>query len=270
MDSLALIQVLTSFIAGGAFIAGLTLLAEKTTEKVSGIILMFPSTIVLGFFFLGWATSPQEVAEIVPATLVPLGLVVFSSAIYIYCAQTISKIVQKKSLQVLITVLTSTIIWLLLAIPFALFRFSNLMLGIFGYISLTVLTHFLLNKNYNNENTTKPTYTTLQKVYRATFMGGLIALIVILGKTLGAFWGGVFTMFPAATFSALIFFHLHYPVKRLFRFMRKAPIGSVALAIYTIAVMLFFPQYGIIFGSIIAYMLSLLSSLLLIKLSSKS
>ena len=267
MDNALLIQLITSFIVGGAFIATLTFIAEQTNEKVSGIIRMLPSTAALGFFFLGWAVSAQKVAEIIPATLIPLGLVVFSSAIYIYTAGFIKKFVSSKLQQAILTTTISSLVWFIFAAPFALLRFSNLLIGIIGYAVLTIITHMLLQKDHGKERTTRPTYSLIQKICRAIFMGALVALVVFLGKTLNVFWGGIFTMFPAATFSALIFFHLHYPQKELFRFMKKAPIGSISLFVYAIAVMILFPKTGFIIGTLGAYILSLGSSLALIKLS---
>ena len=71
---------------GGCFITLLSYIAEKTNEHVAGIIVMLPSTIVLGYFFLGLTTSAEQVALLVPATLIPLGIVILSSIIYIYCS----------------------------------------------------------------------------------------------------------------------------------------------------------------------------------------
>lgn len=64
-------------------------------------------------------------------------------------------------------------------------------------------------------------------------------------------------MYPAATFAALMIFHFYYKPRQLFYFMKKAPLGSLSLMIYTLAVMFFFPVYGVVAGSLLAYSLSL-------------
>ena len=124
-----------------------------------------------------------------------------------------------------------------------------------------------MHREHKRDESIKPKYTVAQKFYRAIFMGSLIALVVFLGKTLDVFWGGIFAVFPAATFSALIFLHFNYPVKELFSFMKKAPIGSISLFVYAISAMVLFPIVGIVMGSLGAYLLSLVSSLVLIKFS---
>ena len=265
MSSIFILQLIASFFIGGSFIALITFLSELFDEKISGIILMFPTTIVLGFFFLGWTTSPMKVSEIIPATIIPLGLVVFSSAIYIYTATFISKFVKTKINQIFFTFIISVLIWFILAIPFAVTKFSNFPYAIIGYIILVIFTHYLLNRVIIVEKTPKPDYSKKQKILRALFMGTMIATVVFLGKKLNPFWGGVFTMFPVATFSALITFHFYYEPKRLFIIMQKAPLGSLALFTYTLSVMILFPKLGLILGTICSYLISLTVSLIIIK-----
>jgi uncharacterized membrane protein (GlpM family) len=79
MTTFLLVQVLVSFFVGGAFITILSLIAEQTNQNISGIIVMFPTTLVLGFFFLGLTTNAANVSTVIPATLIPLGIVIFSS-----------------------------------------------------------------------------------------------------------------------------------------------------------------------------------------------
>src|SRR6188768_4529005 len=113
-----IIQVIAAFLIGGGIITLLSLLAEKADAKIAGIILMFPTTIVLGFFFLGLSTSAEAVSNIVPATLIPLGIVVFSSVIYIKMAQMFSRTQLSKMQQLIATLFTSSILWFAMAAPF--------------------------------------------------------------------------------------------------------------------------------------------------------
>lgn len=251
---------------GGGLITGLSLLAEKANEKIAGIIMMFPTTIVLGFFFLGATTSAQRVASIVPATLTPLGVVVFSSVIYIHMALFFARYFPSKIQQISATFITSSIVWFVLATPFAYWKFDNLWAGIIGYLLLVIIAHVILNRQMHSKPDVQLTYNRKQVLFRAVFIGTVIATVVYLGKTLDPFWGGVFTMFPAATFAALMIFHFHYQPDQLFFFFRRAPVGSLSLFIYAIGVMLLFPAIGIVWGTVWAYCASLLFSMLLIKL----
>lgn len=260
MAATLLLQLLLSFVIGGSLIALLTILAEKAGERTAGIILMLPTTIVIGFFFLGCTTSARNVAHIVPATLIPLGIVVFSSVIYIYYSLFISKYIRSKKTQILITFIATSITWFFLAAPFAIYRFSSIITGIAGYIILAFSAHYMLNKRGNKTNISRLSYTLPQIIFRAAFIGAMIAIVVYLGKILDPFWGGVFTMYPAATLATLIILHYYYEPLQLFYFMKKAPTGSISIFIYAICAMVLFPSYGIITGTFLSYSASLFFS----------
>jgi hypothetical protein len=255
-----------SFVAGGCLVSILSLLAEKANEKVSGIIMMFPSTSILGFFFLGITTSANKVADVIPATLIPLGVVILSSFIYIHFAILLSKSAAGKFIQVTLSFVFSSICWFLLAAPFAVWKLGNIWIGTAGFLLLIVFAYYLLNKKRDTVFPARRVYTKLQVLFRAIFMGTIIAAIVFLGKTLGPFWGGIFTMYPAATFSALIIFHFYYQPVQLFHFFRQAPLGSLSLYVYALAVMQFFPIMGVVWGTVTAVAVCLLVSVTLINL----
>lgn len=67
------IQLLILFIAGGGFVSFLSLIAEKTSERYSGLILSLPSTVAISFFFLGWILSSEAIAQVAPTVIVSLG-----------------------------------------------------------------------------------------------------------------------------------------------------------------------------------------------------
>ena len=265
MTSVLFAQLLASFFVGGLLITFLSLLAEKTNQHISGIIMMFPTTLVLGFFFLGFATSAENVSHVIPATLIPLGLVIFSSVIYIYCSMFFVSKVKHKISQIVCSLLTSIVIWFVLACPFAIYKFSNTLVGILGFSTIVTITHLVLRSKQNEFSLQRPKYSKRQIFLRALFTGSIIAMVVFLGKTVNPFWAGIFTMFPAATFATLVILHFYYEPRQLFYFMKSAPLGSISLFIYTISVMLLFPQLDIWVGTLISYIISLAFGLLLIK-----
>ncbi|HLO53612.1 MAG TPA: DUF3147 family protein [Saprospiraceae bacterium] len=265
MTSVLLAQVLVSFFVGGSLITLLSVMAEKTNQHIAGIIMMFPTTLVLGFFFLGLTTNAENVSNVIPATLIPLGIIIFSSIIYIYCSIFYESKVKNKLPQIFCALLTSIIIWFILAAPFAIYKFSNKSMGILGFLIIITITHLILRSKHFELNLIRPKYTKKQLFIRAFFTGIIIATVVLLGKTSNPFWAGIFTMFPAATFSTLIILHFYYEPRQLFYFMKSAPLGSVSLFIYAISIMLLFPKLGIWVGTLISYVISLTFGLLLIK-----
>lgn len=266
MNKLFALQLIVSFLVGGGIITLISLLAEKANARVSGIILAFPSTVALGFFFLAWTASTEAVAKVVPATIIPLGLAVLFPVIYVFVAEKIHSFITQRVPQIAISFVICTISWLIFALPFALFKFSSLLFGLLGYTILIVLANYLLHRK-NVEKPVALTYSFAQKVGRAVFVGCVITLITYISKTVNPFWGGVFSAFPAAYSSMLMLLHWYYGPEKLLPVVRKVPIGSISIVTYALIAMIVFPTFGFILGTLIAYVASLIISVMITKLS---
>lgn len=265
MTTIFIIQLIVSFIVGGSFIALLTFLAERSNSRISGLIISFPSTALLGFFFLAWTQSSEEVATLVPATLIPLGLSILFAVLYAYLAQMGSRFIQNRPFLIMLTLLLSVILWLLLSLPLAMFKMTNLLYGTLGYLTFVVIGHLLLKKK-KQVILPRHSYSIWQIIIRASFVGLLIVLVVFLGETVNPFWGGVLSMFPAALSSSLIVIHWYFGHSVLFSVVRRVPLGSISIFVYAIIVMLSFPRVGFIYGTLLAFLGSLTTSYLLSKI----
>ena len=268
MDRLFIIQLIASFILGGGVITLLSFLAERVSSRTAGLILTLPTTLALGFFFLGWTLSSDAVADIVPAILIPMGISILFAAIYSYAGEYSAKIIKNKLWQITISFIVSIGIWLALDMLVMPFKLNSLEVGVAGYFLLIIITHFLLKRRYYK----KPVflkYNFTQKIGRAIFVGVVISSVVFFGKTLGSFWGGILSTFPAAFSSSMIIIHWYYGPESLFPTMQKAAIGSISIFAYAIAAMLTFPKIGFFLGTIFAYLISIVITLLLIRFQPK-
>ena len=259
---------MASFIIGGGFVALLSFIAERVNRAIAGIILTFPSTIALSFFFMGWTSSSDIVAKIVPSTFIPLGLTILFVAMHPYVAEFISRYFKNRFIQIAISLFLSIGMWFILSVPLVMHKFNNLMFGILGYILLITIAYFILRrKNYAKPVALK--YTSIQKILRAALVGFIIFLVVLLSKVLNPFWGGMFSMFPAAFTSIIAIVHWFYGARSLFPIMQKVPIGSLSLFGYVIVVMFVFPKYGYIVGTLLAYLASLVITLFLVRIQTE-
>ncbi|MDQ3076347.1 MAG: hypothetical protein M3Q34_04455 [bacterium] len=257
MDASFLLKLVTLFFIGGGAIAALSFIAEKSSNKVAGIILSFPSTIVITFLFLACTESIDTVVRVAPTALIPLGVGLLFPIIYINTGRWLAKLNTTKTLEVAGSFIISTIFWLLISIPIADNSFSNVTWGIGGYFILTLIAHIILKKEKNK--TTPPiNYTTKQMMARASFIGFIIVLMATLSKFVSPFWGSIFAVFPAGVGSLLMIFHWQYSPDHLSGLLQKLPIGSLLIFVYIIAVVYFFPLFGPIAGTLISYILSLI------------
>ena len=99
MEKLFIIQLITSFFVGGAFIALLVTLAERTSKQLAGVIIIFPSTIALSFFFLAWVLSPEAVAHVAPVAILSTAINFILFLIYPYVANFFAGKIKNKILK---------------------------------------------------------------------------------------------------------------------------------------------------------------------------
>lgn len=266
MISFFTLQVIISFVVGGLFISGLSIFAEKTNKKAAGIILSLPSTVLVSYFFIGWTLSPEAVAEIVPVTIAGTGLVLAFAITYLYA----SKINVSKVASILISSTLGLSVWFMGAIPLAILEFSSLFTALAVYIPVALMGYYFLTiRPKITIPIKKPTYSLQEKIGRAVFGGTIIALAVFLAKTLSPFWGGIFAGFPALFLSTLIILHRLYDSEYLFRTFHNVPLGLLVTIAFPVTAVYTYPAFGIILGSIIAYIASIIVGLGVYKITNK-
>jgi MFS family permease len=268
MSGIFILQLALSFIVGSGIITLLTFLAERVDKKTAGVVITFPTTLALGFFFLGWAVSPEAVANVVPATLIPLGLAILFPALYAYISSFFSRYIDSKAIQILITFILSIGVWFAIAVPVVVYELNDLLIGVVGYFLLITLSHVLLHRREYEKPVTLE-YTSFQKIIRSIFVGFIVFLVVLFGKLLSPFWGAIFAMFPAALTSFVIILHWYYGSSSIFGTMQKIATGSFSLFVYAIITMFIFPAVGFVLGTVLAYLGSLAVSLVTLRLQNR-
>lgn len=186
---------------------------------------------------------------------------------YLYCSDHI----KTKLKSIVLSTILSLFVWFLLAIPLAIFKFDNIWFSVSIYALLTLIAYYFITIKPNKSSQhIYYQYSMKQKLLRAVFAGSIITLAVYLSRTLGAFWGGIFSAFPAVYLSSLIILHWHHNTDTLFRVWKHAPKGSIVFALYALSAIYTFPAFGIWVGTIVSYAMSALVFYAIIKLSSFS
>jgi uncharacterized membrane protein (GlpM family) len=262
MEKLFLIQLVTSFVVGGASLALLSLIAERASSKMAGIILSLPLTIAIGLFFTGWIASPEAVADaivIIPA--IEAAVMTYTIA-YLY----LSKIKLPKLWSMIVCTLGGILAWMAVAVPVAIFELNSIWISIIIYIFFTGLAYYLITyKTHTKSNLEPLKYSTGEKVVRAIFGGLIIVVVTYLSKTAGAFWGVMFSAFPAVFSSTLVIVHKNYDSDYLFKVWKNSPIAMNMFLAYGITAMYAFPAFGIWGGTLVCYLVSLVVAVLISK-----
>ena len=240
------LQLLISFILGGLFIALQSLIAERVKGFWRNIVLTVPSTMALGLFFIGLTKTPQDVVQ--ASLMVPAGL----SADYIF----VMFFALLARFNFYISLIGSLSAWAISGLVLILYPPASYMTSIFIYaLPIIVITYFVVKKLPQTQDL-KPFPMTSRNIFiRAMIGGSVIFLIVLLSKTLGNIWGGLFTVFPAS-YTATFSIYYHMQGKESIPTVAKTLFfpGIIGFIIYGWIVAETFPLYGIWLGTLFAYL----------------
>lgn len=230
----------------------LSLIAEKLPPKSAGIVLALPSTIVVGYFFVALISGTEKIADIFAIVPPAIGSSIFFTMTYVFVA----RVRMPKALSVLCCVMLSLLVWGLFSVPLVLYEFSHLPFALLIYLVSVIVGYRVLTVRVLPASYQVLHYTIWQKLGRAAFAGSVIALATFLSKTAGAFWGGLFSLFPAAFLSTLVILHWNYDSNFLFRAAKNIPLGTISLVVYGGVAAWSFPMFGVWGGTLIALMVS--------------
>ena len=267
MDVYFFLKLIISFIIGGSAIAFIGWMAENANKKLAGIVISLPSTVVISYIFIAWTLSPKVIASAVPATIWSAGAVQIFAIIYYY----ISNIKIKNNwFSMGLSILGALIGWFIWALPFAFLKISNIYVALGGYILTVLISYYFLTIKNNTEDSFRSLrYSIWQKFGRALFAGLIIASAVFLAKVVNPFWGGLFSSFPAVFTSTFLIFHYYHGHKMIAKVTKAIPAGSIVYVMFALAATYTYPNFGIILGTFLAYLASLVLFLFLFKRSDK-
>lgn len=238
-------ELIISFLAGGVFIALQTLLGERFTGFWRNVILTIPSTMALGFLFIGLTKTPSDVAEVAmisPAALAPDYLWVMTFALL-------------ASFGFLISIIGSFAVWAIFAALLLKFPPATFTTSVFLYALPLIIIAYLIVRLLPQMPNLKPFPITAGQITLRCLIGGsIIALIVLLASTLGNIWGGLFSAFPAAFTSTFIIYY-KWQGKHVIPSVAKSLFfpGIIGFIIYALIAMLTFPAWGIWLGTLASY-----------------
>lgn len=252
MNNIFLLQLLLAFIVGALWITTATVIAEKFGSKIGGIIAGIPSTIVIALFFIGWTQTAELASK--ATTIVPaiMGLDSLFIAIYILLSR----------YKLFISVSIALFIWFISSLFLVLYKFDNYIISLLIFIFLVSFSYFLVEKivKVKSKGQRKMALTINQIIFRIVLSGSIILSAVIMTKIGGYILGGVFASFPAIMLSTMIITYRSHGRDFSAAVMKVMMVsGSINVTIYSIAVHFLYPVFGIITGTFLAFVISLIT-----------
>ncbi len=272
MNQLFWLQVLISFFIGGGIIGLLSYLTEKAPRNLQGIIMPFPSTMLVGFFFVAYINGIETLIESIPRVGYSLMGSMVYALIFFFSALALEKFQLPLISNIFLTWLFSTLGWMIFPILSQSFPTPQIW---FSFVVLTLVI-LLVQPLFLKISDTFPSDVKIQKItppeliFRMIFAGVIIGLVVIVSKMTGSLWGTIIaSSYPASFGSQFMIFQKKYPANFIASAIRTIPLGLFPLITYALTVVFVYPIFGIWIGTAIALSTSLTVAYIVSLISQK-
>lgn len=248
MDNLFIIRVILSFFIAGIWIALATFLAERLGSKIGGLITNLPSNILVSMIFLAIIHDTSFVVATIPA--IPVGMAIDTLFLFVF--------IVFLRFGLLIASGSALFLWFILAVFATSYSFNNLLLNLIFYISVTLICFIVLECFFTipSVKKSKKKYSSIQIIIRAAFAGGIVASVVVISKYFNPYIVGIFSTFPAVLLSTMIILTLNQNKKFARATGKILILSSSNIVVYSMAIYFTYPFYGIIYGTIISFIIA--------------
>ncbi|MEM4258928.1 MAG: DUF3147 family protein [Candidatus Thermoplasmatota archaeon] len=253
----SLLQTILPFFLSAGIVILITILAERHGTKIGGILGTLPSTIIIAFACIAYHQGISVAVESV--VVVPAGMGI--NLLFLVCFSMYAYTSLWYAVPISFTV------WSVGALCVYLLKITTIWISLVLFLIIYLITFFFFEYQRKTRSITQVTvlYTPLKILFRGVIAGGVIASSIILATT-NPVLGGIFSIFPAIFFSTMLIAVREHGPTFAEGIAKSMIFGSPSVVSYALAIYFFYPLEDIIFGSIIAFFVSLAVTLLLYKL----
>ncbi|MCK5076811.1 MAG: DUF3147 family protein [Calditrichia bacterium] len=250
MDKMFFIKVVISFIVSGIWIAAATLFAERFGSKIGGLFSNLPSNILISLLFIALVNDVNYVVNAVPG--IPIGMAINTLFLFFF--------VILLPYGLVISTIVSLTIWFLFASLASFLNFTNFFINVIIYLIITLIAFLVLEKIIKMPSVKKSTkkYTKIQMLLRVIFAGSTVSSVIIISKFFNPYIVGIFSTFPAVLLSTMVILTINQNKEFAQATGKILILSSSNIVIYGLAVYFTYPILGIVYGTIISFIIAFL------------
>ena len=248
------------FITAAVAVIIITVIGERYGTKKGGILGTLPSTIMIAYIFIAYNEGIGIATHSVAVVPAEMGVNVIFLLLFAILAY--------RSLALALAVSLS--VWTILSLLLLFFNLENLLISFLIFIIGFVVAMLVLEwkKKTPSIGRVRTCYTPLRILLRGLFAGVIIGIAVLLSNV-GAVLSGILSAFPVIFLSTMIIAIREQGPGFAGGMAKSMIFGSPSVVGYTIAIFFFYPAYGIIIGTIGAFILSFIVTMILYALSKR-
>jgi len=247
-------EFLIPFIAAAVTVIIITIVAERYGTKKGGILGTLPSTIMIAYIFIAYNEGTQVATQSVAVVPAEMGVnVIFLLLFAVFAFRSLAS-----------ALAISFSVWTALSLLLLFFNLENLLVSSLIFLGGFLIAMLVLEwkRKTPSVGRVQTCYTPLRIMLRGLFAGIVIGIAVLLSNV-GAVLSGILSAFPVIFLSTMIIAMRAQGPEFAAGMAKSMIFGSPSVVSYTLAVFFFYPAFGILIGTIGAFILAFLVTLLL-------
>lgn len=246
--SSTLVHLILAFIVGSLWVTLITVIAEKRGSIIGGILGGLPSTSAFSFFFIG--VNQSSAAAVEATTVFPLAFSITAAYLFLYAffaAKGFSR-----------GITYSLFIWFAVSGLIAVLGLKDFAFCLWSGVAVSLLTYFAFSRKLSLPSLQgkEKHYKSWEILFRGVGAGALVLVAVLLSEVGGPMLGGIAAAFPAVFTSTLAILNRSEGTE-FSRAVTKPLVLSGILTIipFCVAVRFLYPVVGVLFGTVVSYLL---------------
>jgi uncharacterized membrane protein (GlpM family) len=255
-----LLQTVVPFVLSALIVVIITVIAERYGTKVGGILGTLPSTIVIAFLFIAITNSISFAVESVSIVPAEMGINLIFLMLFAVLAYKSFKI----------AIIGSLGVWIVLSTILFFSNLTSLPVALSVYIIALFATFITLENGIKISSIGRRhvQYSALKILMRGVIAGFVIAISVVLSN-LSASLSGIFSVFPAIFLSTMVISYREHGPDFVGGMAKSMIFGTPSVTSYAVAIYYLYPRIGIIWGSLFAYCIGIIITIILFSIRSK-
>lgn len=239
-------MILLKVIVTVVVVTGLSVVAERVSPRVAGILAGYPAGSAISLFFIGVELGADFAGA--SAFYNILGVTSLLSFLFIYYQ--VSR--RLRRFQVLMASVFASAGFLVIT-----GGLNALHLPPWGGLLVTVIAIPLFQRLYqsipNAQITTRVRLGLRVLLFRAALSATIILTVTGVAHLVGPDLAGLFSAFPATVFPLLLIIHTGYGPRQAHTIIKNFPTGLWSLLLYSLTVSLTYPRLGIVWGTVLSF-----------------
>jgi hypothetical protein len=232
-----------------SFILVLSVIAERATPRLAGILSGYPLGTALVLFFYGLQFGPGFAVDSIPYNLAGHA----SAQVFVFAYFLAAR--SSALASVALATVAAAVSYFLSAALVSMLSLSLFSASLFSFTSIAIFS-WLFRAVPNHRIERRVDMTPGMLAFRIAVSTAIVLVVTGLAGSVGPRWAGLFSAFPMVVYPLVLLMHVLYGVERAHTVLKNFPRGLWTVLSYSVTIAYAYPLLGVYLGTLVGYVVA--------------